>query len=267
MNNVLIEPIFSPPTNCPECNALLVEEGEYIQCPNTMECPAQKTGRIKNWINELNLLEWGETLIQKLIDSGKVETVADLYLLSIDDLASLERMGKKSAKKAYDILWASKEISLEVFLGGLSIKMIGQSTIKAIMETGVENLDQFFAMTAADFEKVNGVGPTKAQFLADGLRNNKQLITDILTNGVKIKEKVMGNLTGKSFCFTGKAENKRDVLEKLVVDAGGEVKSSVVKGLSFLVLADPNSTSSKAQKARSLGTTLISEQDFIEMAS
>jgi len=87
----------------------------------------------------------------------------------------------------------------------------------------------------------------------------------LLDNGVKIKAKIVGTLTGKSICFTGAMKNKRPVLEKMASEAGGDVKSSVGKGLTYLVIADPNSTSSKAVAARKLGTKLISEDDFLEL--
>src|SRR5271154_3739838 len=256
---------YSPPIYCPECQTGLVENGENLQCPNTEFCRAQIIGRIKNWIKELNLLEWGDTLVEKLVDAKKVKTIADLYTLTVDDMAKLDRMGDKSAQKCYDILWANKEVALEVFLGALSIQMIGQSTIKAIMNAGCDTLQKFGQLGATQFEQVPGVGPTKAQFLAQGLNHNQQLIVDLLTNGVVIKDKIIGKLTGKSICFTGAMKMKRPLLEKMAADAGADVKSSVGKGLTYLVIADPGSSSSKAQAARKLGTSLISEDEFLDM--
>lgn len=251
-------------TNCPECNSILKMDGENLMCPNTQFCRAQIIGRIANYIKELNLLEWGSSLIEKLVDSGKVVTVADLYKLTVADLANLDRMGERSAQKAYDILWANTEIPLDILLGALSIQMIGGTTIRAIMDAGYYTIDKIVALTAADFEKVSGVGPTKAKFLADGLKSNKQVIAELLSNGIKIKEKVMGKLSGKSFCFTGTMINKRAVLEQMVVDEGGAVKSAG-KSLHYLVIADPSSQTTKAQKARAFGTSLISEEDFLNM--
>jgi DNA ligase (NAD+) len=174
-------------------------------------------------------------------------------------------MGNKSAQKCYDILWDNKEVSLEVFLGGLSIPLIGQSTIKLIMGAGCDTLEKFGQLDARDFEMVPGVGPTKACSLSDWLSHNQQIILRLLENGVIIKDKIIGKLTGKSVCFTGKSENKRSVLEKMAADAGADVKSSVGKGLTYLIIADPNSSSSKAQAARKMGTTLISEDEFLDM--
>lgn len=257
--------VIKAPMECPACGGQVKMDGENLMCLNVEKCPAQLKGRLLNWINELNLLEWGITLVDKLVETGKATTVADLYTLTVDNLASIDRMGKKSAQKCYDILHSNNEVSLEVFLGGLSIPMIGQSTIKAIMSTGCDSLEKFAQLTAAEFEKVPGVGPTKAESLAKGLKNNQQLISELLANGVKIKEKIMGNLSEKSFVFTGKMMNKRAELEEMVVNAGGTTKSSVTKGVTYLVIADPESTSSKAVKARELGTKLISEEDFLEM--
>lgn len=257
--------VFAAPMICPECGQSVIVSGEYLQCSNVATCPAQVSGRIINWIKELNILEWGTSLIDRLVESGKVSTVADLYKLTLEDLASIERMGKKSAKNCYDILWANAEIPLELFLGGLSIPLIGQSTVKAIMSAGFNDLESFLNAKLIHFENVSGVGPTKALSLYDGLRNNKRLINDILSSGVKIKAKTIGKLTNKSICFTGAMVNKRPVLEKMAADAGADVKSTVSKGLSILVIADPNSTSSKAVNARKLGTTLISEEEFIQM--
>ena len=257
--------VAKPPTKCPECDGATVFEGENLICTNTADCPAQIKGRIKNWIKELNLLEWGDTLVEKLVESKKVANIADLYLLKVADIANLDRLGEKTAKKVLDILWANKQVPLEVFLGALSIPMIGQSTIKAIMNAGCTDLTKFGQLGAREFEQVAGVGPTKAKFLADGLRHNQKLILQLLANGVEIKARAVGTLTGKSVCFTGAMKNKRPVLEKMAADAGADVKGSVGKGLTYLVIADPNSTSSKAQAARKLGTTLISEDDFLDL--
>lgn len=257
--------VAKAPDFCPECGGLTKMDGENLMCGNTKNCRAQIIGRIKNWVNELNLLEWGDTLVEKLVDAKKVKTVADLYKLSVKDLSDLDRMGDKSAQKAHDILWAAKEVPLDIFLGALSIPMIGGSTIRAIMKDGCDTLEKFGQLGADQFAQVSGVGPTKAKFLADGLRHNQKIILDLIDRGVTIKAQVKGIMTGQSVCFTGSMNMKRPLLEKMAADQGAEVKNSVGKGLTFLVIADPNSTSSKAQAARKLGTKLISEEDFLEL--
>lgn len=256
--------VFAPPTHCPECSSPIIKTGEYIQCPNS-QCPAQVSGRIRNWIKELNILEWGDKIIDRLVQSGKVKTVADLYKLWVADLAELERMGETSATKCYNILWSHNEVPLEVFLGGLSIPMVGQSTIKAVMKSGYDTLEKISQMTMEQLQSVPGLGPIKAESLYRGLKDNQSLIVELLNGGVRIKEKMSGVLAGKQIVFTGTMVNKRTELEKMAKDAGAEVKGSVGKSIDFLVIADPNSTSTKAQSARKNGTKLISEDDFLAM--
>lgn len=257
--------IFNTPTHCPQCGFAVIISGEYVQCPNTLTCPAQVIGRIKNWISELNILEWGDSLIERLVESGKVTNIVDLYKLSINDLAAIDRMGNKSAKKCYDLLWANTEIPLEVFLGGLSIPLIGQSTIKLIMQEGCDTLEKFEQLDANAFSKVSGVGPIRAQSLQDGLKANQDLILSLLDNGIKIKKIIEGKLSGKSFAITGSLSMKRAEVEKLIVDNGGIIKNSVSKGLTYLIIADPQSTSSKAQAAKKLGIVLLGENDFLSL--
>lgn len=257
--------VAKPPQFCPECGGFTKQDGENLMCANTKHCRAQIIGRIKNWVKELNLLEWGDTLIEKLVDAKKVKTVSDLYLLEQNDIANLDRLGDKTAQKCLDILWADTEVPLDIFLGALSIPMIGGSTIRAIMNAGCDTLEKFGQLGALEFEQVPGVGPTKAKFLADGLKSNQKMILDLLDNGVTIKAKVQGTMTGRSVCFTGSMKMKRPLLEKMAAEQGADVKNSVGKGLTYLVIADPNSTSSKAQAARKLGTKLITEDEFLDL--
>ena len=257
--------IAKPPTSCPECFGEVAMVGENLQCLNTLSCPAQIKGRIINWVNDLSLLEWGTGLIDKLVETGKVRTVADLYKLTIADLEGLERMGETSAKKAYDILWANVEIPLEIFLGGISISMIGISTIKLLMQNGFNTLEKFVKASEVDFLKVLGMGSTRSSSLVKGLKDNKALIKELLNNGIKIKMETTGILSGKSFCLTGAMKNKRAILEKMIQDCGGTIKNSVGKGTTYLVIADPESTSSKAESARKLNIGLISEENLLEM--
>ena len=253
--------VHKHPTICFVCGNLAEMVGENLTCPNTF-CGARVSGRLKNWVNELNLLEWGVTLLDKLVDLGKVSTVVDLYKLSVDDLASIDRMGEKSAKKCFDILHSNKDVTLDVFLGGLSFPMIGASTIKCIMNDGCDTLEKFGKMKAEHFEQISGVGPVKAKYLEEGLIKNQKLILDLLDCGVTIKSN-NGHLKGVSFSFTGSMVNKRQVLEKMATDAGADIKSG--KDLTYLVIADKNSTSSKAVAARKNNTKVISEEDFLEL--
>lgn len=254
--------IVAIPITCPTCDTNLLIEGEYLNCPNTEGCISQIEGRIKNWIKELNILELGDTLIEKLVKAELVKTPADLYTLTVQDLSELDRMGEKSAKNVYNSIWGRNPVPLDVFLGALSIPLIGSSSIRLLMEDGYDTLDAVRALTQEETEAIKGMGPARAASLVQGLIDNDDIINQLLDNGVEIKAIIVGKLTNKSFCFTGTMVNKRAELEQMVKEAGGTIKN-VGKGLDYLVLSDETTT--KAIKAKALGTKLLSEEDFLEM--
>lgn len=257
--------VAKPPMACPVCGGLVELEGEYLICRNSSGCPAQTVGRLKQWVKELGILEWGESLLQDLVERGLVKGIADLYRLSRETLAALDGMGVRSAEKVLGTLHAVKALSLSQFLGAQSIPLCATSTIELVADSGFDTLAKVQAASIQDFERISGMGPKRAVALHTWLHDNVDVLQDLLNVGLTIKPRAQGSLTGKSVCFTGKSVRKRAELEQLAVTAGGSVKSSVGKGLTFLVLADPSSSSSKAQAARRNGTTCISEETFVQM--
>lgn len=255
--------VEAAPSVCESCGGSLLQEGEYIVCKAVDSCPAQIRGRILSWIQDIGVLEWGETLIDKLVTSGKVVTVPDLYRLIPEELAALDRMGERSAAKVWGTLNACKDFPLDVILGALSIPGVGSSTIRAMMAAGLNTMEKIQAATLQEVVAVDGIGPVKAKSIVDWLKANETLLTD-LNHYVREVAPVTGLFTGKSFCFTGEMSRKRSELEGLVVERGGEVKSGVTKTLSYLVAAD--STTSKAVKAAKYGTTVITEEAFLKLA-
>lgn len=261
--------VASPPDFCPFCDTKTQMQGEYLICPNR-DCKPQVVGRIARWVGELNILELGDTLIEKLVSDGLVKTPADLYTLTIEQLAKIDRMGKKSATNVYNSIWSRNPVPLDLFLGSLSIPLIGSAMIRMVMDAGYDSLSKIRnEMTQLQLEAIHGfgAGSVKAAALYGWLEDedNQELIFQLLANGVKIKEKVMGTLNNASFCFTGKSSLPRKELQQLVLDNGGVNKSGVGKGLDYLVLAEEDSQSTKAVRARSLGTKCISEAQFMEM--
>lgn len=256
--------VYKAPENCPECNSNLIEVGEYLQCPNTTECPAQKLGKITNWIKELNILEWGDQLLLKLYNADLLKDIDSLYKLSVKDIESLERMGEKSAQNAYDALWKIKEVTLDTLIGGLSIPMIGSSTIRLLIENNYDTLDKIMSLSEIQIQNVPGIGPVKSKLLYDGLIKNKELIANIL-QFIKIKSKSSGPLDNMVICITGSTKTKRSDLELKIKNNGGIYKSSIGKSCTHLIIADVNSQSTKAVSARKLNIKLISEDDFLDM--
>jgi DNA ligase (NAD+) len=256
--------VFKAPKKCPACGSHLNWRGDILYCPNSANCEPQKKGRLAAWIKEHGILGWGDALLDSL--TAMVSDVDGLYTLTVDDLTTLDRMGEKGAKKLLTELHKFFEVPLENFIVGLCIDGIGTGTVKQVMKAGYDELDDLLSLSVADLEEIPGFGTTKAELFHYGIQENMDRIEALLDVGVKVKPPVKGSLSGKSFCFTGKSTQPRAVLQKIAKDAGGEVKKSVGKGLDYLILADPNSTSSKAKAAKKLGTKLLSEDDFMKMA-
>lgn len=256
---------FPIPEHCPACGTKTVRVGEYVRCPNKQTCPPQVIGRINKWVGELGILEWGESILTKLIASGKVKDIADIYRLTAADITSLDRMGDKGAAALLKELDKYRAVTLENFVGGLCIDGVATSTVKSVIDQGHDSLDKLRALSQRQLESVPGFGEKRARALFEGLKENQGRIDDILSAGVTIKEKIKGAFTNKHFCFTGTMTTPRKQLQNMVVDAGGEVDKSVSKSTTHLVIDDVTSTSSKAVAARKLGTKLLSESDFLAM--
>jgi len=254
--------IYQAPQNCPVCGTKTIMTGEFLICPNSSNCPAQVVGRIINWVNTINILEWGEALITRLVKSNKVIVISDLYTLKKEDLLTIERMGDKSAEKALNILHSKKEMPIEKFFGGLSIPMAGESIFGKISKAGYDTVSKIRNITLNELMDISGLGPAKAKSVYEGLKTNYNLIDDLLSVGIVVKER-SGSLKGKTFVFTGSMVNERKILMQTVIDNGGIVGKSVSKTTDYLVAADH--TTSKAQAAQKHGTKCITENEFLAM--
>jgi DNA ligase (NAD+) len=253
-------PAFNLPTECPVCKAAVKQDGEYILCPNE-ECPAQVSGAIKKWVSKIGLKGVGETLIDTLCDQGIIVDASDLYTLDKGELADVQMDGRRvggTADTVVDELHAKKELPLHVFIGSLNIPLCSRSTCQTIVDAGFDTLDKMRAATFADIAAVPGMGTGRGQAFTDGMKAKAMLINKLLMVGVTIKGKVTGSLTGQSFCFTGVRDGD---LETEIEKQGGVVKSSAVKGLTYLIALDKASSSGKMQKARAQGTTIINLEE------
>jgi NAD-dependent DNA ligase len=171
-------------------------------------------------------------------------------------------VGAGIAKRAQGQL--KREMDFATFISALNIRHC-DSTAKDLVAAGVDTPKKLCAATIESLEAIDGVGPVKARAIAKGVMDKAQDIGELSV--YLVFEQKQGGLVGQSFCFTGAMSKPRKELEQMAIQAGADIKKSVSKGLTYLVIADPNSNSSKAQKARKLGTECISEETFIEMAS
>lgn len=256
--------IFRIPEACPTCGGPVEEDGSFLFC-RSKSCPAKLSGSVKVWVSRLGLLHWGDSLIDTLTDQNNpsVTTLADLYRLSIDDIAMCSS-GLKFAKKCYDTLHANKRIKLELLLSALNIPNLGFSTASDIVQAGFTTIDSVLSMTEEDLKKVPNIGPVTASQVYSGLQDKSELIRE-LSKVVSVIGPISGPLSKMSFCITGSTTVPRKLLQKRIMDAGGTVKESVVSGLTYLVTNEDLSsfTSSKAKKAKSLGIKIMSESDLM----
>ena len=256
--------MIQPPTNCPACGSPAIEVGAFLKCSKPKDCIKSKKETVLKFIKAMNILEWGDKLIDNLFEKKMVNTIADLYKLTVDDLASLERMGTKSAQNCIDALNAQKSVSLERALGAIGIPGISESTFKLIVASGYDTFDKIVDCTEKELSSIKGLGEVKISTILnyfDNYYDDAALILSHLKIGV-----TSTTLVGFNFCFTGSFKSaKREVLEDTVKQHGGGVKDNVTKDTNFLVTNDPNSGSSKNTKAKQLGITILTEEGFLAL--
>ena len=257
------------PTSCPICGSELEinEKHTEIRCTNEA-CKSKLIGRLKKWTDKLEIKELAPVTLEKFIDEGLVKSVSDLYKMDYSKIASMDGFGERSAEIYQKNISKANKATLAKFISGFNIDSLGEKIIQKIIDArGYTTVDDFYNAAPTDFI-CEGVGEITANKLFEGLASIKDDLFETMKYvKVEVPTKVNtdGKLGGKSFCFTGAASRPRKVLWQLVTDNGGVIFESVKKGLDYLVLADPNSTSSKAQKARKNGVALISEEDFVHM--
>lgn len=255
------------PTVCPKCGGALVlsENHKQLYCGNT-NCKSYISGRLTKFTNTLEVKEFGTATVEKIAE--KFDNVSCIYKDDVYDyLKTLDGYGERSIAKMRKEVAAHNEMTLAKFIAAFNIEDIGEKVAQKIIDnTGAKTLADLQKMQYTQYEG-EGVRALTAKKLRDGLTALADDMNEVLkyVKIVGVEEPVEGNLGGKSFCFTGAASRPRKELQQMVKDNGGIVFDSCKKGLDYLVLADPNSTSTKAVKARRDGVNLISEEDFVKM--
>jgi DNA ligase (NAD+) len=260
----MIKEYFKIPKSCPTCDTPTIFEGEYLICKNDL-CPSRLLGNLQKWISIQNIEECGIEFLNDVSENLDVKDIADLYRIEISDLINLPGYQETKAEKIISNINAKKELLFENFFAGLNISGLGTSTFTSLKSNGytLEKLKN----SSIEELKIPGIGIITSQSIYEAFHSEKilKLIDKLFSVGVKIKEDKVGKLTGMSFCFTGEISIKRGDAMKLVKDLGGEVKSSVSKGLTYLVQSNPQSVSSKSEKAKKYGTKILGEKDFLDL--
>jgi len=142
------EASFKTPTVCPVCGTNLTREGEFLVCPNDIDCPAQVAGSIKVWVKKLDLKGVGTSLIDALCDQGIIKDAADLYKLDEGELADVRMDGRRvggTATTVCDAIYGKMDLPIHVFVGSLNIALCSRSTVKTIADAGYDTLDKMRA--------------------------------------------------------------------------------------------------------------------------
>lgn len=250
---------------CPSCGSDIRRRGPKLFCVNADRCPGVASKVIKKWIKKRNIMFLGDSATDTLIEANVVRSIPDLYALTLDTMTTAG-VGKGMSAKILVEIDKSRSCPLHELIGSLSLDMLGRSEAKNLIKHGVSTLARWKTLTKAEIEWFPGYQETKATRISAAIRDNWELIEKTaacLT--VEEKQKMSsGKLNEASFCFTGSMSMKRSDLEQKARNAGGEIKN-VSRNLKYLVIADPDSTSTKAKKARELGISLISEDEFLQM--
>jgi DNA ligase (NAD+) len=263
------------PARCPVCDSHVVRtEGEVVaRCSGGLVCAAQRLGAIRHFASRraLDVDGLGERLVEQLIESGRVTTAADLYTLTVDELAELERMGPRSAANLMAALEQSKQTTLPRFLYALGIRDVGESTALALAGH-FGDLERLQAATFEEIQQVHDVGPVVAAHVREFFdeERNRLVIQNLRAAGVRwpVIERsaavTAGPLTGQVVVITGTlAQMSREEAREAARAAGAAVTDSVSKKTTLLVVGAE--AGSKLRKAQDLGVRIADEAEFLRL--
>ena len=263
---------FEMPAHCPMCDSQVYrEEGEAAYRCVGLACPAKlkESLRFFGSRNALDIEGLGEKLIDQLVEKKLVADSADLYRLDEETLASLERMGAKSARNLMEELGRKKDTTLSRFVTALGIRHVGEATA-GVLADHFGSLDGIMTADEEALTEVRDIGPEVAKSIAGFFADdaNRRVIEKLLAAGFRLKAEARadGSLTGLSFVLTGSlATMSRSEAQKSITALGGRVAGSVSGKTDYVVVgADPGS---KATKAEELGIRLLDEDGLRALLS
>jgi DNA ligase (NAD+) len=277
---------YVPPSACPTCGTEVVSEEIFVYCPNPA-CPDQVRERLRHFASRgaMDVDGMGEVLVDQVVDKLGVRSPDDLFRLEVDALASLDRMGQKSAERVKAGLEEAKGRGLARVLNGLAIRHVGETMaedLAAYFKTADALLEFAGRYVAEDEDAVDTVAPAKsskrgaieglARKSADSIFHElnspavRKVFEGLAEVGVELSVKAAGvrevaDVAGKTFVLTGTLPNlKRTEATKLIKGAGGKVSGSVSKKTDYVVAGDE--AGSKLEKAQSLGVSIIDEAEL-----
>ncbi|WP_297811309.1 NAD-dependent DNA ligase LigA [uncultured Methylophaga sp.] len=263
---------FEMPRQCPVCGSDVErEEGEAVsRCSGGLFCGAQRKEAIKHFASRkaLDIDGLGDKLVEQLVDAELIKDVADLFKLTAEEIAGLDRMGKKSAENLVNALQAAKETRLPRFLYALGIREVGEATARSLA-LNYPDLDSLMQARADSLIEIEDVGPVVAHHIETFFQqsHNREVIERLLAVGInwprEERAQVNAAVSGKTIVLTGTLEqmSRSEAKEKLLA-LGAKVSGSVSKKTDYVVTgADAGS---KLTKAESLGIEVVGEDTLMQ---
>ncbi|HEX4274324.1 MAG TPA: NAD-dependent DNA ligase LigA [Bryobacteraceae bacterium] len=264
--------LFRMPRNCPVCDGRVVrEEGESASRCINVNCPARLKESIRHFASRgvMNIDGLGDALIDQLVDGGLVKGVADLYDLTAQQLAGLDRMGTKSASNVIKNIDHSRYLPMPRVITSLGIRFVGERTAELLAEH-FGTMEKLSTATLEELQQAPEVGPKVAESINLFFREpQNQLLLERLKKAelsfeYTVKQKKDGPLTGMTFVLTGTLPGmSREEAKYRIEHAGGKVAAAVSRKTSFVVAGDD--AGSKLNKARALNIRVISDAELMAM--
>jgi DNA ligase (NAD+) len=262
---------FRMPAACPECGSAVerIEDEAVTRCSGGLFCPAQRKEAIKHFASRraMDIDGLGDRLVEQLVERGLIRDVSDLYRLTVDDLAGLERMAQKSAGNLVRALERSRDTTLERFIYALGIREVGEATARLLAQA-FGDLGPLMQADVETLQEVRDIGPVVAQhivgFFAEA--HNRAVIGRLLEAGVQwpvVEVAAAQPLAGRTFVITGTLSIPRSELKARLQAAGAKVAGSVSKKTDYVVAGDK--AGSKLDRAGELGVTVLTEADCLAL--
>ena len=259
------------PKTCPVCGAPVErdEDGAHVRCTGA-ECPAQLLRNLTHFASRdaMDIDGLGVAVVENLVGAGLIKTPGDLYFLKEEDVAGLERMGKKSAQNLLAAIERSKSNDLSRLIYAFGIRQVGQKAGK-ILAARFHTLEALENAALEELTAVDDIGAITAQSILEWMASpqSKHLIQRLAQAGVNMTAAEQGSdqrFAGMTFVFTGALEKfTRDEAAAMVEDRGGKSASSVSKKTSYVVAGE--AAGSKLRKAQELGVTVLTEDEFLAL--
>lgn len=263
---------FSMPTNCPVCGAPAVrQDGEAATRCIGIECPAQLLRSIVHFVSKegMDIDGLGYKIVEQLIEKGLIKNIADIYSLTLEEIASLKKNGKKFAKNLIDSIEKSKEQDLFHLITALGIRQVGTKAAKVLAKK-YKTMEDLQNATFESLAETADVGEITANNIIEFFRQEqtKDTLQKLNEAGVNMKvleeENLDNRFEGKTFVLTGTLEKyTRQEATDLIEKYGGKVSSSVSKKTSYVLAGEE--AGSKLTKAQELAVTIITEDEFENM--